>query len=265
MVPSFTGSIPERYDRHLGPVLFEPYARDLAARLPAEARDVLEVAAGTGRATRQLLARLPADARLIATDLNPAMLDVARLRLPADPRLAWQPADAQALPFDDASFDVVACQFGLMFCPDKAAALRELRRVLRPGGTALVTVWDAIAANPVTAIFAELLRERFPGDPPGFFATPFSMGDAAATQALVTAAGFAEVRLDTVALIGEASSAADLAIGLVHGNPIAHEFAARGGAAVGLEEAIAAALAAALGERPCRSPMSAHVVTAVSR
>src|SRR5512135_1791816 len=117
--PRFVGNIPELYDRHMGPVLFEPYARDVAARLPATARRVLEIAAGTGRVTRHLLAALASDGELVATDLNEPMIDEARRRLGDDTRLRFAPADAQALPFEDARFDAIVCQFGLMFVPDQ--------------------------------------------------------------------------------------------------------------------------------------------------
>src|SRR5262249_46580178 len=135
-VTRFVGPIPSLYERHLGPVLFEPYARDVALRLPAGTKRVLEIAAGTGRVTRRLLEVLAPDAVLVATDLNEPMLDVAKQHI-TDARVQWQAADAQALPFGDAGFDAVVCQFGLMFVPDKIAALREMHRVLRPGGTLL--------------------------------------------------------------------------------------------------------------------------------
>ena len=143
----FAGSVPELYERFLVPLIFQPYARELAARAAALApRRVLETAAGTGVLTRALAAQLPADTHIVATDLNPPMLAEAERRL-ADPRVAWRQADALALPFDDAGFDVVACQFGVMFFPDKARAFAEARRVLRPGGLFVFNVWDAIATN----------------------------------------------------------------------------------------------------------------------
>ena len=261
---AFTGSIPELYDRHLGPVLFEPYARDLAARVPTGARDVLEIAAGTGRLTRHLVAGLPAGGTLLATDLNEPMLAEAQLRVPADPRLRWQTADAQALPCGDAELDVAVCQFGLMFVPDPPRALREMRRVLRPGGTLLLSTWDDLARNPATQVLHALACAELPADPPVFMLTPFSMGDPVALRALVVAAGFATVRVDTVAAIGEASSAADLAAGFVRGNPLWHQLVERGIDADAFQLRVAAAVRSAFGDAPCRSALSAHVVTAVA-
>jgi SAM-dependent methyltransferase len=241
----FVGSIPALYDRHLGPVLFEPYARDLRARLPPGTSRVLESAAGTGRVTRQLVAALGPDGHLLATDLNDAMLAVARAQLD-DPRVAWRQADAQALPVDDGSFDVVVCQFGLMFMPEPVCVLAEMRRALRPGGTLLLNTWDQLARNPASAVLHAHATAAFPTDPPDFMLTPFAMHDPLALRDVVVAAGFAEVRVDTVAAVGEAASAADLAIGFARGNPLWHQLVAR------------------FGDRPCRSALSAHVVTAVA-
>ena len=130
----FAGSIPETYDRFLVPLIFESYARDLAERLArVEPREVLETAAGTGVLTRAIASRLPAQARIVATDLNEPMLNHAQ-RQSHDGRITWRQADALALPFEDRSFDVVACQFGAMFFPDKGQGYREARRVLKRGG-----------------------------------------------------------------------------------------------------------------------------------
>jgi ubiquinone/menaquinone biosynthesis C-methylase UbiE len=129
----FAGSIPETYDRFLVPLIFESYARDLAERLArVEPREVLETAAGTGVLTRAMASRLPAQARIVATDLNQTMLDHAQKRS-HDGRIIWRQADALALPFEDQSFDIVACQFGAMFFPDKVQGYREARRVLKKG------------------------------------------------------------------------------------------------------------------------------------
>lgn len=118
----FSGSIPQIYDSHLVPLMFLPYADDIAARLGGlSAGHVLETAAGTGVVTQRLAEALPAAVRITATDLNPAMLERARMR-PGAGRVDWQQADALALPFADAMFDAVVCQFGVMFSPDRVAA-----------------------------------------------------------------------------------------------------------------------------------------------
>ena len=247
----------------MGPALFEPYAIELAQRLPASAVDVLEIAAGTGRVTRHLVARLAPTARLLATDLNEPMLARARDQI-TDSRITWRAADAQALPSADASHDAVVCQFGLMFVPDKARAVSEMRRVLRRGGTALVSTWNALELNPWSQVLHDLAVAAMPGDPPLFMLTPFSMPDPTVLHALFVAAGFADVRVDTVDRLGEASSAQDLAIGLVRGNPLAGQLADRGLDADALIARVAAELTARFGAAPCRAALSAHVVTAVA-
>jgi SAM-dependent methyltransferase len=181
----FVGSIPENYDRYLGPVLFEPSARDLVARLRVgEGARVLELACGTGIVTRRLRETMPASARLTATDLSEPMLLIAKRRLEGASGVEWRQADACALPFPPASFDAVVCQYGLMFVPDKPAAFREARRVLVPGGQFLFNTWDAIDRNAFARIAAATLREQVPVDTPTFYDVPFSMHDHAAIAAL---------------------------------------------------------------------------------
>lgn len=263
-VTRFVGQIPELYDRHLGPVLFEPYARDLAARVPADARRILEVAAGTGRVTRHLLAALAPSGELVATDLNEPMLVEAQRRVPADARLRWQAADAQALPFGDASFDAVACQFGLMFVPDKPLAVREMRRVLKPGGMLLLSTWDDRLRNPATRALHELAFAELPANPPTFMLTPFSMPDPDALHALIAGAGFSSVHVDTVAMTATADSAADLAMGFVRGNPLWNQLVERAIDATAFQARVEDRLRRDFGDAPCRSVLSAHVVTAIA-
>ena len=174
----FAGSIPEFYDTQLVPLIFEPYATDLARRIAALAPSrVLETAAGTGVVTRALARALPASTELVATDLNQPMLDHAAA-IGTARSVAWQKADAMQLPFDDASFDVVACQFGAMFFPDKARAFAEARRVLRPGGTLVFNVWDRIEENEFADVVTGALALVFPADPPRFMArTPHGYSD----------------------------------------------------------------------------------------
>lgn len=259
----FTGEIPEFYERHLVPVIFDPYARDLAARVPdAPGMRLLEIACGTGVLTRRILERVPLDARLVATDLNPAMMEIAQHRAGADSRVEWRQADGTQLPFEDASFDVVACQFGVMFYPDKAAGMREARRVLRPGGRLLFNVWDRMELNPFARIANATITGFYPEDPPKFYLTPFGMGDAAELRRLLEAAGFTGITVEGVDRTASSETAASFAAGLVRGNPVSAEIAARGGAGVlEVEAALAAALAAEGGSAPYRGPMRAQVVS----
>ena len=255
----FAGSIPALYDRLLGPLLFAPYAEDIARRAAALAPGrILETAAGTGIVTEALVEAMPA-ARIVATDLNQAMLDVAAARI-VSPRVAFQAADAQALPFEDARFDVLVCQFGAMFFPDRVAAYREARRVLKPGGRFLFNVWDRLDRNPVSAAAAGAVAALFPDDPPDFFArVPFGYHDKARIEADLRAAGFAEIDSGTVEKTSLVA-ARDVAMGLCQGSPLRAEIEARRPA--GLEAATAAAAAALIRFDGREAPMSAHVFSA---
>jgi len=261
-VVQFTGEIPRYYDRCLGPVMFEPYAADLLARVPMrEGLRVLEIACGTGIVTRHLRQALPASASLVATDLNEAMLSYARASQPAG-GVSWQVADAQALPFEDGSFDVVACQFGVMFLPDKPQGFREARRVLAPGGLLLVNVWRALEENPYAQAAHAMLARRYPDDPPRFFETPYGYHDPDRLRADLAAGGWDRVRLDDVRLEAASPSAAELADGFVHGSPLAHELVARGAELEAFAADLAREFAALGGGTPCRTQLSATVITA---
>jgi SAM-dependent methyltransferase len=266
----FAGSIPETYDTHLGPLFFEPYAADLAARLArlelptAQGSRVLEIAAGTGILTRRLRQALPPAVTLVATDLNEPMLEVARRRLGSVPGIEWRQADATALPFPDRTFDAVVCQFGLMFVPDKTLAAREVFRVLRPGRRFLFNVWGSLEENPLGRIAHEAVASFFPADPPGFYLVPFGLHDTAAIAAILAGAGFEEIEVSTVGLRAEAPSAEHAAVGLVRGSPILNAIEERGSAKPEtIIAAVAAGLAGAYGEGPLRVPMQAHVISAL--
>lgn len=261
---AFTGSIPQLYHRHLGPVLFAPCAEDLATRLALRpGARVLEVACGTGIVTRELLTRLPADGRVAATDLNPAMLELAREHLAADPRLELRTADAQQLPFADGAFDHYVCQFGVMFFPDKVAALREARRVLAPGGEVLLNTWGSLAQNDFARIGHTVIGSFFPSEPPTFYLTPFGWHDHDTIRAAFAAAGFGQVHVAAVERPTTAVAAADFARGIVRGNPVAMAIQERlGDAHERIADAVAAELVAVGGDRPWRGTLRALVVRA---
>lgn len=259
----FTGSIPEFYDRAMVPLIFEPYARDLAARVAKLAPlTVLEVAAGTGVVTRALAAALPAQARIVATDLNQPMLDHAQTRMAPDPRIRWRQADAQALPFEGARFDAVVCQFGAMFFPDRVGAYAQARRVLRPGGYFLFNVWSAIEENDFADAVTRALGPLFPSDPPRFLArTPHGYHDADAIRADLDAGGFREVGIEPVEAVSVAPSPHEAAAAYCQGTPLRAEIEARGS----LEQAtqIAAdAIAKRFGQGEVRGRIRALVVVA---
>lgn len=254
----FAGSIPRQYDRHLGPLLFRPYAEEVARRAAALApRRVLETAAGTGIVTEALASALP-DAKIVATDLNPDMLAVARERLPEG--IDVRQADALDLPFDDASFDLVVSQFGVMFYPDKPKGHSEARRVLRGGGTYIAVIWDRLDRNPVSKLLADALVKEFPDDPPKFLErVPFGYADPGQVERDMRAGGFTAIEIEPVEL-GSRLNAREAAYGMCVGSPMAAEIAERGEGAV--ERAAQAAERALEPFDGQDMPMSALFVTA---
>ena len=215
---NFGGSIPEYYDRIMGPAQFDTYAVDLARRLPAKPPgDVLEIACGTGVVTRRLRARLDPAVRLVATDLSEAMLSYARGKVPGN--IEWKTADAAKLPFDDASFGAVVCAFGVMFVPDKKAAFGEARRMLKRGGTFLFNVWDGTENNPHGRAASSVMEEMFPGDPEMKFSGPYAFNDRAVIRALLAGAHLEEVRMEAVRQELRCPSAREYAEGQIKGTP----------------------------------------------
>lgn len=260
----FAGSIPRHYDEHLGPMFFEPYAADLVGRLSIDPGDaVLELACGTGIATRRLVDALPLGASLTATDVNEPMLEIARGTVGTTEPVTWETADACALPFGDEWFDAVVCQFGVMFFPDKPGALREAFRVLHPGGSLAFNVWASLGENPVARIAHEVVESFFTSDPPAFYHLPFGMHDVRTTRALLDEAGFRSIACVTVPLTARSESARHAAIGLVLGNPVINAILERGTAPPDrIIDVVAERLAAEGGEAPMTLPMRAHVFTA---
>ena len=254
---SFAGSIPALYDRYLGPLIFEPYAVDLAERVARlSPRNVLETAAGTGIVTEELSKRLAPGATILATDLNPAMLEVAAGKVKA-PNVSWRQADATALPFADASFDVVVCQFGVMFFPDKVTGYREAHRVLRPGGHFIFNVWDRIELNEMTDTVSAAVAECFTENPPQFLRrTPHGYCDVAAIRDALGQAGFDKVTAEPVAKRSRASSHRDPAIGFCQGSPLRSEIEARDPKRL---EAVTEAAAEALARRFGRGPIEGGI------
>ena len=260
---AFAGSIPQLYDRFLGPLLFLPYAEEVAKRLAAiEPVHVLETASGTGIVTEAIHRAAPG-AHIVATDLNQAMLDVASGKLPSD-RICFQVADAQHLPFEDESFDLVVCQFGVMFFPDKVKANSEARRVLKPGGRYLLVIWDRLDRNTASQIASDAVAALYPNDPPAFLPrTPFGYADRAPIEDDLRAAGFTDIRFETVERLSQPSDPQSAAIGLVRGSPLSADILARD--PNGLDRATVAAARALeelIGPDGFDSRLSAHIVTA---
>lgn len=262
---NFTGTVPENYDRYLRHMLFVPYAKDLAERLAAmPAGSVLEIACGTGAVTQELRKRLAPSVDITATDLNRDMLSVAVSNM-SGAQVAFAVADAQSLPYADATFDAIVCQFGVMFFSDQALAFREMYRVLKPGGRILFNVWDKLKKNPISYEMARAIDAAVPEIAPCFTSrVPFSNADYRPLVDLLKAAGFESVDVDTVEKESRATSAQDAMTGYAEGSPmraelnsVSPEQARRG------IEAATRCLQELFGMGAISAPMSAHVLQAV--
>lgn len=260
----FSGAIPENYDSGLGPIIFAGYATDIARRTASGSPSrVLETAAGTGIVTRALRDAIPADARLTATDLNVGMQDIARLKFRSDEDVVFQPADATALPFPDASFDAVVCQFGVMFFLDKEKSYREVHRVLVSGGRYLFNVWDSHRHNAFGRIAHEVIGGFFPADPPKFYDVPFGYHLIDPIKEALIAAGFGEIKVSVVQLHRPVTDFLSLARGVVFGSPVIDQIRQRGGAEpTEIQQAVAATMRREFGGEPSLMPIQAIVFEA---
>lgn len=263
----FANSIPENYDRYMVPLIFEPYAADIAQRAVSFSPSaVLETAAGSGVVTRALAPRLPRRASYIVTDLNQPMLDYAASRQPPDTRVKWRQADALALPFENAVFDLVCCQFGAMFFPDRISGYREARRVLQPGGHFLFSVWDRIEENIFADDVTKALAEIFPNDPPRFLArTPHGYHDTALIRSELEEAGFSRVAIETKIEQSRASSPRLPAVAYCQGTLLRNEIEAReAGELVAATDYAASAIRGKHGRGEIAAKIQAHIIIAVA-
>lgn len=263
----FAGSIPENYDHYMVPLIFERFAADLAQRAASLSPGaVLETAAGTGVVTRALAPRLRLGASYIATDLNQPMLDYAASRQAPDSRITWRQADALALPFEDAAFDLVCCQFGAMFFPDRPSAYREARRVLKPGGHFLFSVWDRIEENIFADDVTNALAKLFPNDPPRFLArTPHGYHDKDLIRGELEGAGFSDVVIETRAEESRAPSPRLPAIAYCQGTLLRNEIEARdAGKLDAATDYAASVIADRHGSGEVAAKIQAHIVLAVA-
>lgn len=261
----FAGSIPEFYDSYMVPLIFEGFARDLAERTVAgRPLAVLETAAGSGVVARALAPLLGEWAHYVVSDLNPPMLDHARVRQGPDPRIEWRLADAASLPFADQSFDRVCCQFGVMFFPDRIAAFREAHRVLKPEGSFVFSVWDRIEDNLFADLVTSALAVLFPDDPPRFLArTPHGYADRAMIEKDLREAGFSNIVIETLTMMSEAILPRHAALAYCQGTPLRNEIESRDADALGrATDHAEAAIARHCGSGPVRGKIQGHVVRA---
>jgi ubiquinone/menaquinone biosynthesis C-methylase UbiE len=260
---TFGDEVAQYYERYLVPLLFEPYATIMAERAAsARGTRLLEVACGTGVVTRALAERLPAATAITATDLNAAMLDQAK-RAGAARAITWRQADALALPFPDAAFDVVVCQFGTMFFPDKPMAFAETRRVLAPGGVFLFSVWDRIEENEFADAVTAAMQTAFPDDPPLFMRrTPHGYHDRLTIERDLGRGGFAgPIAFETIAARSRAESPRQAAVAFCEGTPLRNEIEARGARLDQATDAAARTMATRFGSGSIEGTLQALLAT----
>lgn len=262
----FVGPVPQIYDALMVPMLFQPYAVDMAARVSAlNPAAVLETAAGSGVVARVLAPLLAPDARYVVTDLNAPMLDQAKARQgQSEVQIEWAVADALTLPYRDAEFDVLCCQFGVMFFPDRTKGYAEALRVLKPGAPFVFSAWDSLAENEVSNTVWNAVLARYPIDPPSFFSRgPHGYHSADVIRADLAAAGFTDVKVEWVAKQSHVARARDAAEALMMGTPFRMEMMARDPQRLPeLVDACEAALVARYGTGPITAPIRALMVTA---
>jgi ubiquinone/menaquinone biosynthesis C-methylase UbiE len=259
----FSGSIPIHYEAFLGPMFFEPYAIEVSKRIdPSSVQIALELACGTGRVTRHLRNAISSDARLIASDISLDMLAVAKEKLQSA-NIDWQIIDAQDLPYDDNSIDVVVCCFGYMLVPDRLKAYKEAYRVLKKGGMLLIATWDKLEHNAASYVYRTVAKKYLEEPLPAAWNLPFSMNDDQEIKKDLQLAGFSEIVIEKVEKIAVSPTAKDAANGLARGGLIYNEIMKRNPAwADEIEETVEIELAEKFGKAPVNAPMSALITQA---
>lgn len=224
----FSGARASNYDNYLGPFLFEPYGKEMASRVPAiNINSVLELASGTGRVTRHLREHLPASIKLIATDLSPDMLEVNKSKFTNSEGVEFAVADMQNLPFESNKFDVVVCQFGMMFPPDKQKAFDEAYRVLKPGGLFLFSTWEKTDRVEIFSLVYKHILPFFAGEDPARFLIPYSLHDVNQLKNFLIKSNFSSSKIERVVLKGISASANDLVKGFFTTHSMGQEVAER--------------------------------------
>jgi ubiquinone/menaquinone biosynthesis C-methylase UbiE len=259
----FTGSIPENYDKYLGPLIFEDYSIDIASRIQASPSDrVLEIAAGTGLATRHIRNSLPAETEFVVTDLNEPMLQIAQKKIADSKNTTFQIADGQNLEFPDSSFDHVLCQFGIMFFPDKQKGANEAFRVLKPEGKYIFSVWDSFAHNPLIKLVADTLVEIFPKDPPSFLDVPMGYYKLDEIKRILEQAGFGQIEISILPRMIQMGEISSVPQGFIMGNPLSVQIHEMGGSLKQVMSTVTKRIVAEFGNSPIEVPMQAIVIKA---
>ncbi|HET9825225.1 MAG TPA: class I SAM-dependent methyltransferase [Chitinophagaceae bacterium] len=258
----FSGDVPRRYDEYSGPMFFEPYAVEVAHRIdPVSISVALELASGTGCVTSHLRHVLPSKTTLIASDVSADMLAVAKEKLHGA-NIDWLMIDAQELPFDEASTDLVVCCFGYMFVADKLKAFKEVHRVLRPGGMVLFTTWDKLEVIGAVQVYRQVVKQYLTDPLPESYNLPYSMHDASAIRELLSQAGFSKISIEKVAKDSVSPSSGFAAEALTQGGVIYKEIMRRNPAWI---DEIKVRVEQDLGEKFGASPMIAPMSAVISQ
>jgi ubiquinone/menaquinone biosynthesis C-methylase UbiE len=259
---AFTGSIPENYDRYLAPLFFNVFATEFADRVNAQdGGAVLELACGTGAVTKYLRSSLNDKIRLVATDLNPGMLEIARAKTNVADAIEFEIADGTDLPFEDATFDAIACAFGVMFFPNKAKGFSEAARVLKPGGRFHFTVWDALEHHGILSLVNKVVTDLTAENPITFLAAPFSYHDISEIEVTLKEAGFDDLDVQVQPRSNRPSPISDVLMAVISGTSLGSQLEERNLFEEG-KSTIENALVTAFGETDISAPMQALACTA---
>lgn len=258
--PNFSGSVSQHYEKYLGPMFFEPYAIEISKRVESfSVPYAVELACGTGRVTRHLREVIPVSSKLVASDISGDMLAVAKEKLKGL-NIDWQMIDAQQLPFDDKSIDLVVCCFGFMFVPDKPKAFAEAYRVLRPGGMLLFSTWDKLEYNGASHVYRKIVKGYLEADLPESFNIPFSMNDQDAMKEILQGAGFSKIAMEQVEKKSVCQTAKEAAYGLARGGSLYNEIMKRNPAWIGeIVGKVEKELSEKFGAVPMIAPMRAII------
>ncbi len=252
----FEKTIPGVYEKYLGPYLYEPYAVYVTSRIIAHPEKVLEIGSGSGRLTNHLSKKMGTQAVVHAIDINPNMLEIARVKIKAT-NVEFLLADAQSLPFPDNSFDCVICQFSFMFLPDKQKGFNEAWRVLKPGGQFMFLTWDKAENNISLHISQQTILQFLKTEIPAYFCKAYSaMNNPEDLLEYTKVAGFKNTTIEKVTLTGQSPTAMDAAIGFVEGNSIIKEILKEGPE---LLETIKTTITTRIHEQVSQDPISSEL------